>query len=43
MTAIDVYLTTADGKLVQMTTDFEALHEKTLRTTEFGEGMSISQ
>lgn len=43
MTATDAYLTIADGKLVQMTTDFEALHEKTLRTTEFGAGRSISQ
>lgn len=43
VTATDVYLTIADGKLVQMTTDFEALHERTLKTTEFGEGKLVSQ
>ncbi|KIM33145.1 hypothetical protein M408DRAFT_149581 [Serendipita vermifera MAFF 305830] len=37
-----VILATADGKLVQMTTDFEALHEKTLRTIEFGEDAQVN-
>ena len=36
----DVGTNVADGKLVQMTTDFEALREKALRTAEFGEGIS---
>lgn len=35
-------LATGDGKLVQMTTDFEALYEKTLRPLEFGEDAQVN-
>lgn len=29
----------ADGKLVEMSSDFDVLHETVLRVSEFGEGM----
>ncbi|PVF95559.1 IkappaB kinase complex, IKAP component [Serendipita vermifera] len=35
-------LATTDGKLVQMTTDFESLHERPLRTLEFGEDAQVN-
>lgn len=31
----------ADGKLVEMSSEFEVLHETDLRPSEFGEGMII--